>query len=157
MVPGPCDQASATGTRLTTEESQPTASTHNLRGLVCFHNTKGLRPCHRPLQWAMGPQRDNRQPTQGPRGAPGIFGFGGNPCKTPPWEGLGGNGHTQRVPGWGRNHSPRKKSRETSWGTNPSTKSCFPAPMLGPKGALRPSGTQTLTWGSKNGVRGQRY
>ena len=33
-------------------------------------NTKGLRPCRRPLQWATGPQRANREPTQGPSGPP---------------------------------------------------------------------------------------
>ena len=33
----------------------------------------------------------------------------------------------------------------------------FRAPILNPKRGPRPSGTQTLTWGSKNEVRGQRY
>ena len=80
----------------------------------------------------IGPQRDNRQRTQGPRGPPGIFGFGGNPCKTSPWEGLGGNWYTQRVPGYHANQSPLEKSQGTSWGTNPSTKLCFPGPLFGP-------------------------
>ena len=78
-------------------------------------------------------EEGNRQPPQGPRGSPGIFEFGVNPCRTPPWEGLGGNWSTQMVPGYHANHSPRKKSRETSWGTNPSTKLCFSGPLFGPK------------------------
>ena len=93
------------------------------------------------------PQRDNRQAHRGPRGAHWIFGFGGNPCKTLPWEGLGGNWYTQRVPGYHTNHSPRKKSWETSWGTNPSTKLCFSGPLFGPKKGPGPSKTQIWGWG----------
>ena len=85
------------------------------------------------VSFTQGPQRDNRPPTQGPRGPPWIFGFGENPCKTCPWKGLGGNCYTQRVPGSHTNHSPRKKSGKTTWGTNPSTISCFSGPLFGPQ------------------------
>ena len=42
-------------------------------------------------------------------------------------------------------------------GSIPPQSYVFRAPFLGPKRAPGPSGTQTLTWGSKNGVRGQKY
>ena len=71
--------------------------------------------------------------TTGAQGPPGFFGFGENPCKAASWEGLGGNWYTQKVPGYHTNHSPRKKSGETSWGTNPSTTLCFSGPLFGPK------------------------
>ena len=86
-----------------------------------------------PTKGNSSPQRDNRQPTQGPRGTQGIFGFGENPFKTSPWEGLGGNWYTQKFPGYHTNHSPRKKSWVTSWGTNPFTESCFSGPLFGSK------------------------
>ena len=37
-----------------------------------------------------GPTKGNRQAPWRARGPPGIFGVGPNPCKTLPWEGLGG-------------------------------------------------------------------
>ena len=95
-------------------------------------------------------------PPRGPGGPPGIFGFGRNPCKTAPWEGLGGNWYTQRVPGYHANHSPLEKSQGTSWGTNPSTKLCFSGPLFGPPKGPGPflgqdvgSGLQKLAPGSK--------
>ena len=97
-------------------------------------------------------------PPGGPGPPPGIFGLGQNLCKTSPWEGLGGKmlHPIWRFPGYHRNHSPRKKSRETSWGTNPSTKLCFSAPLFGPQKGPRAflgqdvgPGLQKLVLGSK--------
>ena len=107
---------------------------------ACGHATD---PCNRP--WAHKGTIGN--PPRGPGGPPGIFGFGGNPCKTFPWEGLGGNGHTQRLPGYHTNHSPRKKSWETSWGTNPSTKLCFWGPLFGPQKGPGPPRAYLWGWG----------
>ena len=50
-----------------------------------------------------------------------------------------------------------KKAGKTSRGPIPSQNHVFRAPILGPKGAPRPPGTQTLTWGFKNGSQGQKY
>ena len=79
-----------------------------------------------------------------------IFGFGENPCKTFPWEGLGGNWYTQRAPGYHTNHSPRKKSGETSWGTDPSTKLCLSGPPFwAPKRAPGLPGPRSRVWSPK--------
>ena len=94
-----------------------------------------------------GPTKGNRQAPWRARGPPGIFGFGQNPCKTLPWEGLGGNWYTQKVPGYHGNHSPLEKSCQTSWGTTPSTKTCFSGPHFGPPKGARAFGDPDLDLG----------
>ena len=60
------------------------------------------------------------------------------------------------VLGYHTNHSPRKKSGKTLWGTNPSTKSCFSDLCFGRKRVPGPPGTQIQGWGSKNALWGQK-
>ena len=94
-----------------------------------------------------GPTKGNRQAPWRARGPHGIFGVGQNPCKTLPWEGLGGNWHTQKVPGYHGNHSPLEKSCQTSWGTKPSTKTCFSGPHFWPQKGDRAFGDPDLDLG----------
>ena len=98
-----------------------------------FHQAKHSKhmPAFVVTQWTIG------NPPRGPGGPRGFSDLKENLCKTLPWGGLGGNGHTQRVPGYHTNHSPRKKSWETSWETYPSTKLCFSGPLFGPKKGAR--------------------
>ena len=96
-------------------------------------------------QWEIG--SPHRRP-----GPPWDFWFWGNPCKTAPWEGLGGNWPTQKVPGYHTNHSPRKKSGETSWGTNPSTNLFFRVPFWAQKGPPGPPGPRCGVGAPKCGV-----
>ena len=103
-----------------------------------------------------GPPRRQGSPHRGRGAAPGIFGFGGNLCKTSPWEGAGENWYTRRVPGYHTNHSPRKKSWETSWGTNTSTKSCFSGPLFGPHKGPRAFLDQDVWSGLPKGVPGSK-
>ena len=98
------------------------------------------------------PTKGQQATHQGPE-VPGIFPGLGNAYKTLPWEGLGGNWYTQKVPGYHKNHSPRKKSGQTSWGTDPSTRSYFSGPPKGPG----PSCARMWAWGSKKWGRGQKY
>ena len=92
------------------------------------------------------PEWDNRQAHQRAKG-PGFFGFGENPCKSPPWEGLRGNWYTRRGPGYHGNPFPLEKSWETSWGTKPSTKLCFSGPLFGPPKGSAPPRAYLWGWG----------
>ena len=89
------------------------------------------------------------------QGAPlGFSGLGKIPVNTP----LGGFG--------GKIGTPKRflRTMETipllknyvkpRGGPNPAQKHVFQAPIFGPKRGTGPSGTQTWTWGSQNGVQG---
>ena len=106
-----------------------------------------------PTKGNSSPQRDNRQPTQGPRG---FSDLGKIPVKP-----LPGRGWVKLVHPKGSwvpdKLFPSQKILANLAGDQSLHRAIFSGPILGPQKAPRPLGTQTWTWGSKNGVWGQKY
>ena len=96
-------------------------------------------------------------PPRGPGGAKGFSDLGEISVKPSPGRALCGNWYTQRVPGYFGKHSPRKKSWETSWGTDPPTKLCFSGPLFRPKKSPGPSRTQFWGWVLQEWGLSQKY
>ena len=72
-------------------------------------------------------------PPRGPGGPRGFLDLGEIPVKPLPGRGWGEMATPKGFLGGVETIPLAKNPGETSWGTNPSTKSCFPGPHFGPK------------------------
>ena len=105
----------------------------------------------------MGPQRAIGKHHGGPGGPLGFSGLGKIPVKPSPGRVWGEIGPPKRFLGTIETIPLAKNLGKPRGGPIPPQSYVFRAPFFGPKRAPGPSGPQTLTWGSKNGVRGQKY
>ena len=101
-----------------------------------------------------GPTKGNRQAPWRARGPLGFSGLGKIPVKPFPGRVWGEIGTTKRFLGTMETIPLLKNPVKPRGGPNPPQNHVFQAPILSPKRGTGPSGIQTWTWGSKNGVQG---